>query len=351
MSLPDAVIVGSYNDGRVALSVAIAVLASYTALDLAGRVASRRDAARVFWLAGGAVAMGTGIWSMHYVGMLAYQFPVEVQYDWPTVLLSLLAAIFASSTALFVVSGERLGAWRAAAGSLCMGSGIAAMHYIGMAAMRLPAECHYSAWIVAASIALAIAVSLVALLLTFHHRASFGGLGKPLSALAMGAAIALMHYTGMAAATFKATSRMQGDLRHALSISSLGIAGIVAVTLMLLGFTGTLALLDRRYTAQLFHNNELVPLLLQSAAEAIFGIDKNGLCTFCNQAFLQMTGYQSFLEVKGKNIHALIHHTKADGSPYPPNECLMQIAFQQSRETHVDDEVMWRKNGSPFSAE
>jgi two-component system, sensor histidine kinase and response regulator len=134
---------GSYNLALVALSVFIAVLASYAALDLGGRVSSAQGFLRSIWLAGGATAMGIGIWSMHYVGMLAFLFPIPVLYHWPTVLLSLGAAIFASAVALFVVSRSAMGL--AAVASLFMGGGgMAAMHYIGMAAMRLPAHCSYS---------------------------------------------------------------------------------------------------------------------------------------------------------------------------------------------------------------
>ena len=148
--------VGSYNYRLVALSVFIAVLASYAALDLAGRVTSARGAARKLWLSGGAIAMGIGIWSMHYVGMLAFRLPVPVEYDWPTVAGSLLAAIFASAIALFVVSREQMGLRRAVVGSFFMGGGIAGMHYVGMAAMRLPAMCHYSPGIVTISVVVAV---------------------------------------------------------------------------------------------------------------------------------------------------------------------------------------------------
>src|SRR5258708_2068009 len=91
MTTPDQALVSSYDYGLVALSVVIAILAAYAALDLAGRVTSAGGKARFFWLSGGAVAMGTGIWSMHYIGMLAFRLPIPVLYDWPTVLLSLLA--------------------------------------------------------------------------------------------------------------------------------------------------------------------------------------------------------------------------------------------------------------------
>src|SRR5580658_5644383 len=96
-TMPNAVgLIGSYDYRLVALSVLIAMLASYAALDLAGRVTASHGRIRAFWLTGGASAMGLGIWSMHYVGMLAYSLPVAVRYDWPTVLLSLLAAMLAS---------------------------------------------------------------------------------------------------------------------------------------------------------------------------------------------------------------------------------------------------------------
>src|ERR1700736_6605071 len=142
MNTPDLVMPGYYDSRLVALSVFIAVVASYTALDLTARVTSGRGASRYLWLSGGAIAMGIGIWSMHYIGMLAFRLPVPVQYDWPTVLLSLLAAILASAVALFVVSRHRMGVIRASLGSSFMGGGIATTHYIGMAAMRLPAMCH-----------------------------------------------------------------------------------------------------------------------------------------------------------------------------------------------------------------
>src|SRR6266851_1273213 len=98
---------GSYDYRLVTLSVVMAVCAAYVALDLAGRTTASRGPVRHVWLAGGAVAMGLGIWSMHYIGMLAFLLPVPVFYDWPTVLVSLFAAIFASGVALFVVSRRR----------------------------------------------------------------------------------------------------------------------------------------------------------------------------------------------------------------------------------------------------
>src|SRR5919197_5266390 len=134
---------GSYDYRLVILSVLIAICAAYAALDLAARTTAAKGRIRLAWLGGGATAMGLGIWSMHYIGMLAFSLPVLVLYDWPTVLLSLLAAVFASAVALFVVSRKKMGWRRALLGSAIMGGGIATMHYTGMAAMRLPATCSY----------------------------------------------------------------------------------------------------------------------------------------------------------------------------------------------------------------
>src|SRR4029077_5067057 len=138
--------------------------------DLAGRVTASAGWIRAGWLLGGAGAMGTGIWSMHYIGMLAFILPIPVAYHWPTVLLSLFAAILASVIALYAVSRHKLGAPRAVSGSLLMGAGIASMHYIGMAAMRLPAICHFNSFLVVLSVVFAVLISLVALWIAFHFR-------------------------------------------------------------------------------------------------------------------------------------------------------------------------------------
>ena len=245
------ILAGYYDYRLVALSVIIAMLASYAALDLAGRVTASRGGSRFAWLTGGAAAMGTGIWSMHYLGMLAFSLPVPVRYDWPTVLASLLAAIFASGVALFVVSRRHMGPPQALTGSIVMGSGIAAMHYIGMEAMRLPAMCVYSPGLVIVSVVLAIVVSLVAFWLTFHFREETkvarlaeddqrhrDGSGHPHHAL--------HGHGGRELYAIGASP----DLSHAVDISLLGIAGISAVTIMVLGLAVLTSFIDRQFAAQ-----------------------------------------------------------------------------------------------------
>src|SRR5882724_3285402 len=250
-------LMGSYNYALVALSVLIAMFASYAALDLAGRVTAAGGWARAAWLLGGAGAMGTGIWSMHYIGMLAFILPIPVAYHWPTVVLSLFAAILASVIALYVVSRQKMGVFQAVAGSVLMGAGIASMHYIGMAAMRLPAMCQFNSFLVVLSVLLAVLISLAALWITFHFRDEVTGIGweKLAGAVVMGAAIPVMHYTGMAAASFTPSS-IPADLSHAVSISTLGTAGIAAVTFIVLGLALLTSWMDRRFAERKLERSE-----------------------------------------------------------------------------------------------
>ncbi len=250
-TFPSDRLVAIYDYRLVALSVLISLVASYAALDLGGRVTASRGSVRSIWLMGGAAAMGIGIWSMHYIGMLAYTLPLPVFYHWPTVLVSLFAAMLASAVALFVVSRNEMGLQRVAIGGLLMGSGIAAMHYLGMDAMRLPAMCQYSFPLVALSVILAIVISLVALYLTFHLRTEINSVSwqKLASAMLMGAAIPVMHYTGMAAASFRFTA-VPPDLVHSVKISSIGTVGVVGVTFMTLSLAILTSLVDRRFSAQ-----------------------------------------------------------------------------------------------------
>ena len=196
---------GVYSPALVALSFVIAMMASYVALDLAGRLTAARGRAVYFWLAGGALAMGTGIWSMHFIGMLALHMPIPMAYDLPTTFASMVIAVLVSGFALFTVRGTTLTGSRLASGGVVMGLGIVGMHYTGMMAMEVAPEITYDIATVAASVAIAVAASWAALWLAFTLRSDTvsGGIWKRLgSSVVMAAAIVGMHYTGMAAAHF-----------------------------------------------------------------------------------------------------------------------------------------------------
>ena len=295
------VLTGSYDLRLVALSVLIAICASYAALDLAGRVTAARGRALVFWLIGGAGAMGLGIWSMHYIGMLAFRLPVPVSYDWPTVMLSLRVAILASGVALYVVSRKFMSLWRAVAGSIVMGAGIAAMHYIGMEAMRSTAMCHYDTRLVALSVVLAIVISFVALRLAFLARDEKKGISlrKIASATVMGLAIPVMHYTGMAAASFTADG-MVPDMSHAMSITIFGTAGITIVTLMILSLAVLTSVFDRRLSAQsleLESAEERYRLLFERSLAGVIRTTLDGRILECNLACARIFGYATCEEL------------------------------------------------------
>ena len=300
-----AMLAGSYDRRLVVLSVVISICASYAALDLAGRVAGADGRTRRFWLAGGACAMGLGIWAMHYIGMLAFSLPIPVEYDWPTVLLSLLAAIFASLAALFVASRKRMGLWNSAAGSLVMGGGIASMHYVGMAAMRMAAMCSYDVPIVALSIFLAVVISFIGLRLVFRARnRKLGGVWQKIaSALVMGAAIPIMHYTGMAAASFTVSSEVP-DLSHAIQVSTLGAAGVAFVAIAVLAIATLGSIWDRMYSAQtaaLETAERRYRVLFERSLTGVLRTTMDGEVLDCNEACASIFGFASRLEMIGTN--------------------------------------------------
>jgi NO-binding membrane sensor protein with MHYT domain/two-component sensor histidine kinase len=197
---------GSYNYWLVLLSIVVAVLAFFVALDLASRLAtSAPGRKRLYWLAGGALSMGTGIWSTDFIGMLAFRLPIPVSYDIPMTLLSLLVAIMASLVALIVTSRDALGTKRLLVAGVLVGTAIISMHYLGMEAMRMEPPIRYRPFPFALSIAIAVGAAMIALWSAFRLRLEtmLSAFWKRAgSALIMGGAMFGMHYTAMAAASF-----------------------------------------------------------------------------------------------------------------------------------------------------
>jgi len=288
------ILVGHYDWSLVALSVAIAIGASYAALDLAGRVSTARGRARTLWLTGGAASMGLGIWAMHYIGMLAFRLPIPIAYDLPLVAVSLLAAFAASAVALYVVGRRRLTPAYLTGGSLAMGSGIVAMHYIGMRAMSLAAHRTYSPGIVALSVAIAVVVSGVALYLAFNLRdsAKNSAWGRPSAALVMGFAVASMHYTGMAAVCFHHADRPAAG-RDLVSVSALGVFCIATVTFAVLGASLLLGVLASRRTSQ--QQREVMErwgLLLGASQDGLFDVNLGTGSVYLSPRWMTMLGYR-----------------------------------------------------------
>jgi methyl-accepting chemotaxis protein PixJ len=235
----DMPIVGSYNFGLVALSIIIAIIASSVALTLASRIRYAPADQRFRWLLAGAVAMGTGIWAMHFTGMLAYDLDMPVKYDVPTVALSLMAAIGAAAVALNVIYRKGNSPLRLVLGGTLMGAGIGAMHYIGMYAMRLEAHTNYDLRFFLLSVVVAVVVAIIALWFASQSMGDEVAAGGDLfaGAILMGMGIASMHYTAMVAASFQPTNEMVGSTAYALDLSRVWLGAIILVTLLILGAT------------------------------------------------------------------------------------------------------------------
>jgi NO-binding membrane sensor protein with MHYT domain/signal transduction histidine kinase len=287
-----------YNFQLVILSIAIAILASYTALDLAGRVNSTQNRAQIGWLVSGAVAMGTGIWSMHFIGMLAFRLPLTVNYDFMMVLVSVFPAILASGLALFLVSRPILGGFRLLIGGLFMGLGIASMHYLGMEAMQISADMQYNHWLVMLSILIAIAVSFVGLFLVFRLREEtipHQTQKKLLAAIIMGAAISTMHYMGMAAASFMPMPNIvvAADLQPPENGFTLA-ASVIIGTLIILGLALLTAFFDRRLSAQVIYtqavqeSQKYLKTIIEGVQVGVLVIEGNTQIKLSNHAVLEM---------------------------------------------------------------
>ncbi len=332
----------SYQWSLVAFSVLIAILASYTTLRLAYRLSWASRTSRSGWIAGGAVAMGIGIWAMHFVGMLALHLPVPVAYDPGLTALSVLPAILASAIALHTL-GRRGDAARARLiASLLMGLGIVAMHYSGMHAMRMAPPIVYDPWLFALSVVIAVAASWAALALVFQERAQAGmSLARRLaSAVVMGLAIAGMHYTGMAAANFAPDA--------VCTVAETGLGGSAMALFVGLGAVLVLAAsLALTLFDEVAGENSFYRTLLAAQSDAGEGVlvIEVGRVVYANQAMQAMSGYSE------AELKALPRWTVLVGGDAPALEAIpdgpMAIPVTQGRR----DIVLRRSGGEERQCE
>ncbi|NKE92748.1 putative bifunctional diguanylate cyclase/phosphodiesterase [Pantoea agglomerans] len=238
----------TWDSVLICVSLIVVFIASFTALDTAGRVAVTRGWNARFWLLVGGIAMGIGVWAMHFIGMLAMMLPMMMRYDTRLTILSLLVAILASVLAFGqTVGGLHLTRQRLLRGTLILGAGVAIMHYLGMYALLIEPQPEWNALLVALSVLIAFAASGLALWLAFHLRQGDHHLMlmRGLASLVMGIAIAGMHYVGMAAAEFSHSSMMQP---HGVSNAGLAV-WVTLITLTILGITLLSSMLDAQLRA------------------------------------------------------------------------------------------------------
>jgi diguanylate cyclase (GGDEF)-like protein len=327
---------GVYNPLLVCLSLVVAFLASYTAMELSGGLnALASTKRRPLWLVGGAVSMGVGIWSMHFIGMLAFSLPIAVGYDFSITAASLFLAISVSLIALATASRGTLSRRRLCVAGTIMGVGVAGMHFTGMHAMQMSPGIEYTIWKVALSVGVAIAASMAALWLAFTLRTSnrenlvVKRLG---AAFIMAIAITGMHYAGMSAASFAAGSLcLAGEKLDAnwlaLVVTAMSFTVLVG-TLALFGFhTSSLSVSLRRANRQLRHlgthdaltnlpnRQQLALRIAQAVAEcaqrdsafAVLFIDLDGFKAI-NDSLGHRVG-DDLLQVCAERLRKDLHHT------------------------------------------
>ncbi len=283
-------LVPRYDAALVSASFLIATLSAYLMLDLAKRLRQDdRGLARGLWI-GGSLAMGTGIWAMHFVGMLAYSLPIALGYTPLMTVLSWGAGVAACAISLRVGSAGPLTPRRLAEGSLTMGLGICAMHYTGMAALDMAPGIVWNPWLIGASAAIAVGASAAALIIFAWLRQRGERQGKRYqvaAAMVMGLAVTGMHYTGVAAASFPSGSVCLSA--NALGGNTLG-AMVVLTSLLMLTLTLIISNIEQRIgrsTARLAEslkrsNVELkrrAELLAQAEEIALIGSKETDLVT------------------------------------------------------------------------
>jgi len=278
---------GIYTPSLVILSVLVASFSSAMGLQMAGQAArSSKRMLRLAALVTGSLALGSGVWAMHFIGMLAFNLCTPVSYDPAITLLSMLPSIAASTVALSLLSRHRISLRTLLVGGVLVGAGIGAMHYTGMAAMRSALQLRYDPWMFGLSIVVAIALATLALWVRFGLQGLRGRLGESgtvaMAGAIMGCAISGMHYTGMAAARF--VGRVPLD--PASGIANAGFLAL-AVTLTTALLTALVMFANGmlRYRA-LFHHVSDLEQALRSSEEQMRSLIANipGITFRCRNA-------------------------------------------------------------------
>ena len=372
---------GSYSWYLVMLSYLIAVMASYVALDITERIRTSGNnvTTKLWWLIGGAFAMGMGIWTMHFIGMLAYVMPMPMSYDPVLTGLSLLIAVVASAFAFYLIKNDQVKLTRLLSGGVLLGLGIVLMHYMGMSAME-NVRIKYKPGLFILSIGIAIFASEAALWLMiksseinnkFHTWMKWG------SALIMGLAVCGMHYTGMAAAVFFSIQNpVQESIREtALNPDSLSIyIALTTIIIMAIALIAsrfwmkvlqsknqklieTEAILERKSLELQIANQNLTNLaknsiakeekiraILAAAADGILVVDQQGNIEICNRAAAEMLEYPMEYLISKNVIPFVIQKDRGEKSS------MSMVSLIEKQET-LTEYILCSKNNKQIPIE
>jgi diguanylate cyclase (GGDEF)-like protein/PAS domain S-box-containing protein len=288
---------GSYDLRLVALSVPIAVAMSYAGFELTERIMAERGRARTVWLICGAAAMGIGLWASNYLFLLAFQLPVPIHYYYPTLIVALVIGIFALMMGLSATSQERRGIGRAIAASVVVGTGVATIPFLFVAAMRLPATVEHRWGLAIIPFAFAIVMCLLTLVLIFEvlYRREPHVSGKLVGAVIIGIAVAAFPYLTMATLRFHA-SNLPVDLNHTFSRSWLGVVSVTGTALLIQAGTIIASILNgmlesEQAIATAARDAELqFRTLADAIPQIVWTAGPDGITTYINKRWYEMTG-------------------------------------------------------------
>jgi PAS domain S-box-containing protein len=309
---PSLLSYGMYTPGLVILSVLVAIFASWMALLTAGQAVVNRGQ-RWIVLGTGSLALGIGVWAMHFIGMLAFDLCIDVDYDPVATLISGLPSIAASFAALWLIARERLRGWGLLAGGVVVGAGIGVMHYAGMAGMRMGLVLRYDIWMFLLSIVVAVVLATLALWVRFGLSSLSHRLSEPkrifLAAVVMGCAIAGMHYTGMEAARFVGHATLTAQKARSDTFLALAISLItVAFTILVLGANGLLRY--RQLFRELSRSEAWMRALLTTTVDGVVTVGDNGTILEFNASAERIYGWKRD-EIVGQHIRVLIGNEEA----------------------------------------
>ena len=345
-------IAGTYDPALVTLSVFVASLSAYAALGIASRVASaEKDNVRWSWLSAGAAAMGIGVWAMHFIGMLAFRLPVAVTYDVGLSIASVVPSFFASTIVIHVISRPRITGRRLLLSGILMGAGIGAMHYTGMAALRMDAVMFYDPLLFAVSIVVAVALATAALYVNVRanegdpksqiHTATIG------AALVMGFAVSGMHYTGMAAASFFPGD---GTFTDGMGMDP-GVLGIwiALTTLLITGLAIVVTMVDRRLVAAAASEHVTRSRLLaaiENISEGFALFDANDRVIICNSTYRKLVSANPSDVVPGTSIEEILRAAVEQGLvPEAQGRVDAWVAEQVSRHRSPSEPYLLQHRG------